>query len=170
MKTPTTDPREELANISPEHLNLFVHVAAVRQTIEQMTAAIILRASCMTVETSFPLKIGNAAPFIHSLIVENHAALAHVLAVLEGSPAFAAARAAVEPVLARCEAAEQAELAHQATIGERKAALAEATGAAQAKAALAASRDAGVIAARRALQTAELSHAGGMPAFVAEAQ
>ena len=162
MKTPTPDPREELANISPEHLNLFVHVAAVRQTIEQMNAAVLLRAASSTVESGFPLKIGNAAPFIRTLIVEDHSALAHVLDVLEASPAYAAARAAVEPILARCERAEAAEVAHQEEIGARTASLRAATAAAQARAALAANRDAAVIAARRALQEAELSHVGGI--------
>ena len=168
-KTTSTDPRTELENVPLEMLAIYSNTEALKARVSELDKILIARAcSMLNVDSTYPLKIGNALPFCASLIYENHCELQCALAVVEASPQYREACAVIEPILTRCKAQAEAEERHTANVGAASTALRLAQEAAAAKATTAANKDAGVIAARRALQEVELSHAGGMPAFVAD--
>ena len=164
MKKPEQlDPRTELENVPLEMLAIYSNTEALKARVSELDKILLARAcSMLNVEPTYPLKIGNAAPFCASLIYENHCELQCALAVAEASPQYREACAVIEPIVRRCEAQVDAEERHTADVGAATAALRLAQEAATAKAALAANRDAAVIAARRALQEVELACVGGM--------
>ena len=170
MKKPEQlDPRTELENVPLEMLAIYSNTEALKARVSELDKILLARAcSMLNVEPTYPLKIGNAAPFCASLIYENHCELQCALDVVVASPQYREACAVIEPLLAACKAQAEAEERHTEEIARRKASLQSATAAAQAKAALLANKDTAVLAARRALQEAELVCVGALPELVIE--
>ncbi len=150
FKTPA-DPRQQLADVSAEHSNIFGNVGALRQLVTELEKPLVALAMGAVPNGANRWALANYIGGILPHLDSRHAAAVAALAHLESSAEYQAAKNLIEPLLKSVAELEIAEAAAAQEIQRKRQFHADALAAAEAKALEAARRDPSVLAAAREL-------------------